>query len=84
MTVFDDGFPAGAGSSVENFPVFIPSENLRVAMPVKTWLCLARYPVSNDGHEQVPREEEEESKGVWCFPGMLPCLQLSRAIRIAQ
>lgn len=68
MTVLDDGFPARAGRSVENFSFFTTSENPRVAVPVQTQVCLAHSAVSNYDHQQVPREVEEESECMWCFP----------------
>lgn len=42
------------------------SKNLRVAVPVKTQVCLARCAVSNYYHKQVSKEVEGESKCVWC------------------
>ena len=81
MTVLGDGFPARAGRSVENFPFFTTSENPRMAVPVKTQVCLARSAVSNCDHKQVPREVEEERSVCGASPGMLPHLQLVQAIR---
>lgn len=39
--VLDDSFPARAGSGVENFPFFSTTENLKVAVSVKTQVCSA-------------------------------------------
>lgn len=45
--VLDDSFPARAGSGVENFPFFSTIENLKVAVSVKTQVCLVCSAVSN-------------------------------------
>lgn len=62
MTVLDDGLPARAGKSVENFPLFTTNEHLRVAMSVKTQVHLAHSAVSIYDHKQLPREVGKESK----------------------
>lgn len=50
------------------------SKNLRVAVPVKTQVCIAHSAVSNYNHKQMSKGVEGESKCVWCSPpACFPC-----------